>query len=192
LVRLGQEVQALPRRVTAPAAPLAGASISLEPITPDAADVLERFARDDEIRRFTRVPTTPRHGFGAQWADRYVHGWADGSRAGFLIRDGAGVVVGLAAFVTLDREAREAELGYLVAPEARGRGIATEAVRVLTDWGFAELGLERIVLLIDVANAVSEKVAERCGYVREGTLRSAHVKEGRRADTGIWSRLRTD
>jgi RimJ/RimL family protein N-acetyltransferase len=138
------------------------------------------------------VPSTPRHGFGAQWADRYVHGWADGSRAGFLIRDDAGAFPGLAAFVTLDREAREAELGYLGAAEARGRGIASEAVRLLTDWGFAALGLERIVLLIDVANPASERVAERCGYVREGTLRSAHVKEGRRTDTGIWSRLRTD
>ena len=38
----------------------------------------------------------------------------------------------------------------------------------------------------------SERVAERCGYTREGTLRSVHVKEGLRSDTGIWSRLRTD
>ena len=43
-----------------------------------------------------------------------------------------------------------------------------------------------------MTNAASEKVAERCGYVREGTLRSAHVKEGIRSDTGIWSRLPGD
>jgi RimJ/RimL family protein N-acetyltransferase len=178
--------------VTLRPAPVPGASILLEPITAAAADELDALARDEAVRRFTRVPSTPREGFGADWAARYVDGWADGTRAGFIIRGLDGAFLGLAGFVVLELDAREAELGYVVAPEARCRGVATEAVSVLTAWGFAELGLERIVLLIDVANPASEKVAERCGYTREGTLRSAHVKEGLRADTGVWSRLRTD
>ena len=84
----------------------------------------------------------------------------------------------------LDRDAREGEIGYAVGAAARGRGVATEAVGLLTRWGFDELGLERIVLLIDVANAASERIAERCGYTREGILRSAHVKEGLRGGHG--------
>ena len=70
--------------------------------------------------------------------------------------------------------------------------MATRAVRLLTDWGFGELGLERIELWIDVANPASEAVAERVGYRREGVLRSYWFKEDLRRDFGIWSRLRGD
>jgi len=47
-------------------------------------------------------------------------------------------------------------------------------------------------LEIDIANPASERVAERYGYRLEGVRRSAHFKEGRRADVGVWSRLRDD
>jgi RimJ/RimL family protein N-acetyltransferase len=69
--------------------------------------------------------------------------------------------------------------------------VATRTLRLLTDWGFSGLGLERIALWIDVANPASERVAERVGYVREGVLRSYWFKEDIRHDFGIWSRLRT-
>jgi RimJ/RimL family protein N-acetyltransferase len=65
-------------------------------------------------------------------------------------------------------------------------------VRLLTDWGFEALGLERLELRIDVSNPASERVAERAGYVREGVLRSVWFKEDVRLDQGIWSRLRSD
>jgi RimJ/RimL family protein N-acetyltransferase len=178
--------------VSAPAAPIAGASITLEPMTAEAAGELDRLARDADVRRFTRVPAEPGAGFGARWAARYVEGWQDGTRAGFLIRGFDGEFLGMAAFVELDHEALEGEIGYIVVPEARGRGLATEAVRLLTRWGFDGLGLERVTLKIDVENPASEKVAERAGYTYEGTLRSVHLKDGIRCDTGIWSRLRTD
>jgi RimJ/RimL family protein N-acetyltransferase len=50
----------------------------------------------------------------------------------------------------------------------------------------------RLELLISVDNAASKKVAERCGYLQEGVLRSLYVKPGVREDTEIWSRLPTD
>ena len=92
----------------------------------------------------------------------------------------------------IDREAREVELGYIVAPGARGRGVATQALRRLTDWAFATLGALRITLIIDAENAPSRRVAERCGYVHEGTLRSSHLKQGLRIDAELWSRLPSD
>jgi RimJ/RimL family protein N-acetyltransferase len=191
LVRVGQEVQALPRRVTAPER-LVGTSICLDPITSDDAGDLDWLAREDGVKRFTRVPSEPRPDFGDVWAARYVQGWQDGTRAGFAIRSLDGEFLGIAGFVELNREGHEGEIGYVVAEEARGRGVATQAVGLLTRWGFDELELERITLLIDVANPASERVAEHCGYTREGTLRSVHVKEGLRSDTGVWSRLRGD
>ena len=55
-----------------------------------------------------------------------------------------------------------------------------------------ERGALRVELMISVANEGSRRVAERCGYVREGVLRSVHLKQDIREDQEIWSRLSTD
>jgi RimJ/RimL family protein N-acetyltransferase len=147
---------------------------------------------DPDVLRFTRVPTPVSPGFARAWLDRYEEGRREGEREAFAIVEEHGSFLGLAVALRIDRETLTAELGYTIAPEARGRGVATEALRQVTEWAFAELGLIRIELLISVENAASKKVAERCGYVREGVLRSIHLKPGLREDTEIWSRLATD
>ena len=85
--------------------------------------------------------------------------------------------LGFSGVVDLDVEARQGEIGYVVAPEARGRGVAGPRLRLVTDWALDGLGLQRVELHIDPDNDASIRVAERCGYVREGVLRSLHFKE---------------
>ena len=80
----------------------------------------------------------------------------------------------------------------MVAPAARGRGVATEVLGLLTDWAFAEVGALRVRLVIDVTNTASARVAERCGYVHEGVMRSIHFKGDTRIDAGLWSRLASE
>jgi RimJ/RimL family protein N-acetyltransferase len=147
---------------------------------------------DADTARFTYIPTSPAAGFLESWLGRYEDGWADGSRAGFAARDATGAAVAFAAFVKLDLDGLEGELGYVVAPAARGRGVASRAVSLLTRWGLEKLGLHRIELRIDPANAASTRVAERAGYHQEGILRSVAFKEGRRSDVAVWSRLASD
>ena len=155
--------------------------------------MLLELVQDESIKEFTLVPTNGGVSFVRSWIRRYDEGWRNGDRAGFIVRgvedDG---FLGFASMFKLDLPAREGEIGYAVAPEARGRGVAGRALELLTAWGFDELGLERLELRIAVANPASERVAARSGYLREGVLRSVHFKEGRRADIGIWSRLRDD
>jgi len=79
-----------------------------------------------------------------------------------------------------------------VAPNARGRGVATAALGLLTEWALTELGLQRLELQISVDNLASKRVAERCGYVLEGVLRSVYLKNGVREDTEVWSKLASD
>jgi RimJ/RimL family protein N-acetyltransferase len=167
-------------------------AVRLEPFGESHLAELEEMLDDPELLRFTRVPEPVPPGAARTWLDRYEEGRRDGSREAFAIVDDAGSFLGLALAPRLGQEARTAELGYVVAPAARGRGVATEALRQLTEWAFAERGMLRLELLISVGNGASKRVAERCGYVREGVLRSAHVKEGVREDTEIWSRLATD
>ena len=166
--------------------------IRLEPFGERHLSAVEELLDDAELLRFTRVPEPVPPGFARAWLDRYEEGRRDGRREAFAILGETGSFLGLALAPTIEREARTAELGYLVAPAARGRGVATEALRRLTEWAFDELGMLRLELLISVENGASKRVAERCGYVREGVLRSLHVKQGVHEDTEIWSRLATD
>ena len=167
-------------------------AILLEPFGERHLAALEEMLEDPDLLRFTRVPEPVPPGFARLWLERYEEARADRSREAFAIVDESGGVLGLALAPRIELEARTAELGYLVAPAARGRGVATEALRRLTEWALSELGMERLELLISVENAASKRVAERAGYVCEGVLRSLHVKQGRREDTEIWSRLATD
>ncbi len=183
----------MPRRLTAPDPRLADDLIRLEPLIAADASEFTAVLGDEPIQRFTMVPADAGEEFIHGWLQRYEVGWEDGSRAGFAIRDVAGnTFLGFAGIVYLDLDARQGEIGYMVAPAARGRGVSVRALSLLTRWGFDELDLERLELRIDVENAASERIAERGGYRREGILRNVHFKGGVRNDTGVWSRLRTD
>ncbi|HEY2778090.1 MAG TPA: GNAT family protein [Gaiellaceae bacterium] len=183
----------MPRVVVRPEPALADDAIWLEPLSealvPALAWVLDG---DSDTGRFTRIPFEPDAAFLSGWLGRYERVWNDGSgtSAGFAVRDAeSGDAIGFAGFVQLDLDQQEGEIGYVVAPAARGRGVATRAVVLLTHWGFSVLGLQRIELRIDPANEHSARIARRVGYHHEGTLRNTYFKEGRRGDVGVWSRL---
>ena len=167
------------------------AEVSLRLLGEDDLTFLSEVASDESTRRFTRIPEPPPAGFAQTWLGAYEAGRADGTREAFVVVE-EGRAVGLALAPSIDREAATAELGYLVSASARGRGLGTVALRLLSDWAFDELEMIRLELHIGTENGASQTVARRAGYTLEGTLRSAHLKQGLREDTQIWSRLRTD
>jgi RimJ/RimL family protein N-acetyltransferase len=179
--------------VSPPDPALTDGRIRLQPLT--QADLVDALAMcdDDDTKRFTYLPTDADEEWAEGWLRRYEEGWADGSRAGFSIRDGeTDAFLGFAAIVWLDLQGEQGEIGYVVTPHARGRGSAAAAVKLLTQWAFETLGLKRLELRIDVDNPGSARVAERAGYRLDGVLRSVAFKDGRRVDTAVWSRLPGD
>ena len=98
-----------------------------------------------------------------------------------------GDFLGFVGLIRFDWDAQESEIGYVIAPAARGRGIAGRAIELTSRWGFDDLGLERIEAWIDVENEASQRVAERAGYRREGVRRWSAFKEGKRVDMAIYS-----
>jgi RimJ/RimL family protein N-acetyltransferase len=170
--------------------PLSDGAIRLEPLDERFAPDFEQLATDPDIVRFTRVPAVLDAGFGAAWVGRYVSGWEDGSRAGFAILSPDDEFLGMAAIVDLDLDGRQGEIGYMVAPAARGQGVAGRALHLVSAWALGPLGLERVELRISSDNEPSLRVAERLGFVREGVLRSVHLKDDVRSDTAVYSLLR--
>ena len=86
-----------------------------------------------------------------------------------------------------------AEISYFLRTSARGRGIATRAVRLVVRWAFEDLGIERIELRVHPDNTASRRVAERVGFAREGVERASRAwPDGTRFDSIVFSLLATD
>ncbi|MFG1705223.1 GNAT family N-acetyltransferase [Nonomuraea sp. M3C6] len=73
----------------------------------------------------------------------------------------------------LDWNDHTAEIGYMTAPWARGKGYAGEAVLAIARWLFERHGFARLQLRANLANAASQRVAEKAGFVREGVARAS-------------------
>jgi RimJ/RimL family protein N-acetyltransferase len=84
------------------------------------------------------------------------------------------------------------EVGCCLVPAARGRGIATEALRLLTDWASAEIGLGRVQVFVAPENVAALRLAESAGFQHEGVLRSYLEIDGERLDAIVLSRLPGD
>jgi RimJ/RimL family protein N-acetyltransferase len=107
------------------------------------------------------------------------------------VHDGTGV--GFIALQGFDPTTGVAEVGFLVMPSARRKGLATKALRAVTEWAFATLDVHRLYLVHDTSNEGSCKAALSAGYAIEGTCRSSRPRpDGTRADSELHARLRTD
>ena len=121
----------------------------------------------------------------------YERAWRDGTGAEFACVEPGDdrAILGGASVYDIEAADARACVGYWLAPHARGRGIATRAVRLLARWAFADLGIERLQLTCGPDNAASQRVAERAGFTREGVLRSQIAFKGGRRDTVVFSLL---
>ena len=79
-----------------------------------------------------------------------------------------GRVVGDCALCVDADEPRQAEIGFTLAREHQGRGLAAEAVRRVLDFAFGELGLHRVAAITDARNAAAAALLQRLGMRREG------------------------
>jgi RimJ/RimL family protein N-acetyltransferase len=120
--------------------------------------------------------------------------WSDGGHATFSMLDATtGRLLGNLSLHKIDHEQQDAEIGYRVAPWARGQGIATAGVAAVTRWAFGALDLMRIEAFHAVTNPASCRVAEKAGYLFEGTLRQGFVYgDGLRYDEHLHARLASD
>ena len=98
-----------------------------------------------------------------------------------------------AGLPAIDWKLRRLETGYWMRTGAEGHGYVTEAVRALVPVAFGDLHAQRLEIRCDPANERSWRVAERCGFTLEGTLRNDRLTpDGRVTSTRLYSRVPTD
>jgi ribosomal-protein-alanine N-acetyltransferase len=169
-----------------PDPPLADSVVNLR--LPEERDLgqIERGLRDEDVvSAFGVVDLT-----AEQVLELNRRRWAQGEAATFAICDAADSCVGH-VFVNLG-PSRRATVGYWLLPEVRGRGLATRAVRLISQWALINLELARLGLLSEESNVRSQRVAELAGFHREGVLRSWTEIDGRRVDYVSFSLLPAD
>ncbi|MFI7586664.1 GNAT family N-acetyltransferase [Spongisporangium articulatum] len=122
-------------------------------------------------------------------------GWQDGTAASWAIVAADGQqLLGMVTFGLVQADLLTGSVGYELMPQARGRGLATAAVRAATSIVFQRLGWHRIELYHAVENDRSCAVARRAGYLFEGVMRSAmrYPVDGRYSDEHLHARIATD
>jgi RimJ/RimL family protein N-acetyltransferase len=107
----------------------------------------------------------------------------------FAIEHGGKAVGSIGLHPFTDVHARTAEIGYWIAEELWGRGIATEAVLAVTEHAFRELGMVRVQAAVFAWNEASMRVLEKCGYVREAVLAKSVFKDGQLIDSVLYARI---
>ena len=118
--------------------------------------------------------------------------WSRGTAAPFVIADADDDrPLGLLNLQFGDDE-EVATLAVSVFPEARGRGVATKALRLGALWGLRELGLARVAAEAAADNYASIRAIEKAGFHREGTLRAHCKTHGERHDCVMFSLVATD
>lgn len=149
--------------------------------------------RDPLVQRFTRIPAA----YGEDDGRAFIAG-APGRRARgesvelAVAPAGGGRLLGAIGLIVDRHDPARAEVGYWVGPWARGEGVAARALMLLSGWALGPLGFARLDLYASVSNAASLRVAGRCGYVREGTLRKAWFRGPAREDLAVFSLLPED
>jgi RimJ/RimL family protein N-acetyltransferase len=154
------------------------------------ADAFDEMRRDAEVQRFALGG--PPTGSPEDSLALYRSMWEAGDMAMLAITlEGEDEFLGHTGLFLQSRPFGVAELGYILGPRGRGRGLATRSARLVARWAFDDLEVERLEARTHPDNVASHRVLERLGFTREGLERASRrlVYARERFDAYCWSLL---
>ena len=167
---------------------LRGEKTVLRPFTEADADAVWEIVQDPEVIRFTFEPSTELtlEGLRSWYGSRA----AAPDRLDLAVTDPAdGEVLGEVVLYEWDPAARSCTFRTLLGPRGRGRGIGTEATRLVVGYGFEQLALHRVQLEAYGHNRRALHVYEKVGFMVEGVRREAQWRDGRWVDEVVMGLL---
>jgi ribosomal-protein-alanine N-acetyltransferase len=158
----------------------------------DDAPAVFTACQDPLIARFIPIPQPYSEDDGRAFVELRRRDREGGDEQGFAIVDPSSDEL-LGAISRHGPFGHRAMFGYWLAPHARGRGVATRALRLITDWTLATTDVIRLDLYTDVENDASGRVALRAGFAREGIRRAWDFdRQGRPIDAMFYVLIRGD
>ena len=149
---------------------------------------------DEHSRRCLSPPQPNTHEEGRPWNTDTAHQQpVMGDGIHWAITDAqTGRYLGGIGVKGTDWLRRSTEIGYAMAPWARGRGYAPEALRAAAEWLLREQTLNRVELFASTGNIASQRVAEKAGFVREGVARNSGFTHHGQQDMVTFSLIPAD
>lgn len=178
---------------------LRGEAVILRPFTEADIAAMGPILADPEVQILTgSVATRAEAERASATLDERTLAWyrsrADqGDRLDLAIVDAtSGACVGEAVLNDVDAEQRSCNFRILIGPAGRGRGLGTEATRLILDHAFATTELHRIELEVYSFNPRARRAYEKAGFVAEGVRRDALLFDGEWINAEVMSVLRSD
>jgi RimJ/RimL family protein N-acetyltransferase len=166
------------------------ARLRLRPFHFEDIDDILALGEDPEMARYMSMPQPFRRADAERVIARQI--LADPNERFGWAAELEGAVVGWVNLI-FDRENRRAEVGYGIARDHWGKGLATEAARAAIDAAFATFpDLNRVRAMADARNIGSQRVMEKLGMKREGVLRQNQVVRGEFIDEAWYGLLRSE
>ena len=164
--------------------------LSLRAMHPIDAEDMYDYAKREDVTRYLTWNPHKSVGYTKEYL-RYVHSrYALGDFYDWAIIDlESRRMIGTCGFTSIDTANNSAEIGYVLNPEFHGRGLGSEAVARILDFGFGELELHRIEARFMQENIRSRRLMERVGMTFEGFRREAVLVKGEYRTVGICSIL---
>ncbi len=181
------------RLFAAPLPMLATARFHLRPFVAGDAPALQAHLSDGRIAETTlTIPHPYPTGAAEEFISRHPEAWREGKRATWAIapREGESLLGAIGLSLTLAHH--RGEVGYWVAVNEWGKGVATEVTKRVIAFAFDELGLHRVEAHHFIGNPASGRVMERAGMRVEGVLRGVVFRDGTPRDLALYAILRTD
>jgi RimJ/RimL family protein N-acetyltransferase len=167
-----------------PDPPLSDEAVRLRQWTDEDAPEIVRCCSDPLVPRYIPIIPMP---YSLSDAEQFIErSRTPSDKLNLAVAGPAGELFG-AIGVSIQSDPGIAEIGYWLAPEARGRGLATRALRLLSAWTLRETDIARLQLQTDVENLASQAVATRAGFTREAVLRAYMDNRGTRRDSVMFS-----
>jgi RimJ/RimL family protein N-acetyltransferase len=160
-----------------PDPPLTDGVITLRAKQRQDVDALVAACQDPEIPRWTRVPRPYGREDALAWIAASELELAAGRTINWLAVDAEDRLLASVGLMEIDRRAGTAEIGYWVAREARGGGVARRAIALVHDWAVRELGLRAIEIIVHEDNGPSLAAARAAGFAQTGE-RAVPPREG--------------
>ena len=154
-------------------------------------DAVYQACQDPDIQRWTTVPSPYTRADAEEFVSGCPEQWAGGRPSFACVDTTTDTLVGSIGVVDVSDDG-DVEIGYWVAPSARGNGIGTRATRLVTTWLLRDVGVPRVTWQAEVGNSASRGLAESAGFTIEGVARHGMVHRGERVDAWIGSMVPAD
>lgn len=172
---------------------LRSSRLVLRPFCDKDSERIRELAGDERVAKYTRLPHPYPAGLAEEWISKHGALFADlkGLPLAVTLADG-GLLIGTVSFVSIDKDASRAAIGYWIGVDYWGQGYCTEACLQLVGFGFEQMKLNKLSSSHAVPNVGSGRVMQKIGMRQEGLLRAHAYRGGELVDVACYGLLASE